>query len=449
MVRINSAAPLKAASFNAADLVARLRGVFAGLSDPRQNSNATKYEVVDAALCAFSIFFTQSPSFLDWQKRMQKEQGRNNAQSLFGAHEIPSDAQIRNILDEVAPTELFPLMVAIGDDLYKQGCLDSFRSVKNTFLMAFDGTDFFSSKKISCPCCSTAKLKDGSILCRHTAVTPVLVAPGQANVIALAPEFVQPQDGHNKQDCELAATARWLAQWGDHYASWDITILGDDLYCHQSSCERVLARKMQFIFTCKPDSHAELYEWVADLSRSGHTKSMVISRRVGKKHFTDTYRYVNEVPLRNSDDTLMVNWFELVTTLDDGSVVYRNAWATSYVVDAKCIEELTVAGRARWKIENENNNTLKTKGYHFEHNFGHGKKYLANVLATMNLLAFLFHAALDLLDDNYRLVRSLLPSRRTFFEHQRALLQYFPFDSWNHLMRFMLKGLDAQPVGTG
>jgi hypothetical protein len=67
----------------------------------------------------------------------------------------------------------------------------------------------------------------------------------------------------------------------------------------------------------------------------------------------------------------------------------------------------------------------------------------------MILLAFLFHTALDYLDDSYRQVRSLLPSRRTFFEHQRALLQYLPFDGWNHLMQFMLRGLDAQPPDTG
>jgi hypothetical protein len=45
------------------------------------------------------------------------------------------------------------------------------------------------------------------------------------------------------------------------------------------------------------------------------------------------------------------------------------------------------------------------------------------------------------LDACYRAVRSLLPSRRTFFEHLRALLQYIPFDNWDHLMRFMLDGL--------
>jgi hypothetical protein len=48
----------------------------------------------------------------------------------------------------------------------------------------------------------------------------------------------------------------------------------------------------------------------------------------------------------------------------------------------------------------ENNNTLKTKGYNLEHNYGHGKRHLSSLLATLNLLAFLFHTALDLVDDN-------------------------------------------------
>ena len=405
--------------------------------------------MLDAALSAFSVFFTQSPSFLDWQIRMQQTQGRNNAQSLFGVHQIPSMEQVRNILDPVPPATLFPLIARIGDHLFDQGHLDAFRSINTTFLLAFDGTDFHSSQAISCPCCSKSEMKNGHTLYRHIVVTPVLLAPGQANVIALPPEFVQPQDGHDKQDCELAATGRWLAQWGTHYAPRGITVLGDDLYCHQSSCARVLAASMDFIFTCKPASHPETYEWVVDLTRNGHRKTVIRSRRVGKKRFTDTYGYVSQVPLRNSDDALKVNWVELVTTAANGDVVYRNAWATSHPVDDSSVAAVVAAGRARWKIENENNNTLKTKGYHFEHNFGHGKQHLANFLATMILLAFLFHTALDSLDEVYRKVRRLLPSRRTFFEHQRALLQYLPFDDWNHLMRFMLQGLGAQPPDTG
>lgn len=380
---------------------------------------------------------------------MQKTHGRNNATSLFGVHEIPSDNQIRNLLDPVPVQTLFPLMAHIGDELYRHGRLDAFRSINNTFLIALDGTDFFSSDAISCACCSVSKSKNGKTLHRHIVVTPVLVAPAQSNVIALPPEFVQPQDGHAKQDCELAASARWLGQWGQHYAAWGITYLGDDLYCHQPHCERVLKQNASFIFTCKPDSHQTLYEWVDELARSGKVDTVVRARWDGKKRLTDTYRYVNLVPLRDSDDALMVNWCELVTTAQDGKEMFRNAWASSHTITATNVASIATAARARWKIENENNNTLKTKGYNFEHNFGHGKKNLSNLFATMILLAFLVHTTLDWIDAPYRAIRDMLPSRRTFFEHIRALTQYIPFDNWNHLMRFMFDGLTAKPPNTG
>ena len=201
-------------------MIQRVGAAFSGLPDARGQSNNRRYEMSDAALSAFAIFFTQSPSFLDSQVRMQKLQGKNNAASLFGVHQIPSDNQIRNLLDPVPPETLFPLMAAISDELYRDGYLERFRSINRTFLIALDGTDFFSSEKLSCPCCTQTTLKNGKTLNRHIAVTPVLVAPDQKAVVALPPHFVQPQDGHDKQDCELAASARWLGQWGAHYAAW-------------------------------------------------------------------------------------------------------------------------------------------------------------------------------------------------------------------------------------
>jgi hypothetical protein len=211
----------------------------------------------------------------------------------------------------------------------------------------------------------------------------------------------------------------------------------------------VLGQHADFLFTCKPESHATLYEWVTDLSRNGGVTTVVKTRRTGKKVFTDTWRYVNQVPLRNSEDALMVNWCELLTTDADGKGVFRNAWATSHDITADNVVELTAAGRARWKIENENNNTLKTKGYHFEHNFGHGNQHLSNLFATLILLAFLAHTTLDCIDTSYRTVRDALPSRRTFFEHLRALIQYLPFDDWNHLMQFMTQRLTPESLDTG
>jgi hypothetical protein len=68
------------------------------------------------------------------------------------------------------------------------------------------------------------------------------------------------------------------------------------------------------------------------------------------------------------------------------------------------------------------------------------------VLATLIILAYLAHTVLDRLDQGYRAVRARLPSRRTFFEHLRALVQYLPFDSWQSLFDFMHDALTpAQP----
>jgi hypothetical protein len=88
---------------------------------------------------------------------------------------------------------------------------------------------------------------------------------------------------------------------------------------------------------------------------------------------------------------------------------------------------------------------LKTKGYYLEHNFGHGQQFLANFMITLNLLAFLFHTLLELLDEQYRLLRQHLVARQDFFNDLRALLRYMLFDNWNHLMRFMLVGLELIP----
>ena len=111
--------------------------------DERRRGNHQRYTLEDAALSAFSVFFTQSPSFLDYQRRMQRRLGRNNAQSLFGVHRIPSDNQIRNLLDPVPPETLFLVVAEIGEGLYHGGYLQPFRSLFKTLLVAFDGTEVF------------------------------------------------------------------------------------------------------------------------------------------------------------------------------------------------------------------------------------------------------------------------------------------------------------------
>jgi hypothetical protein len=415
--------------------------------DKRTGSNI-QYSIEDIALSGFSVFFTQSPSFLAFQKSMQKNKGVNNAQSLFGIQNIPSDNHIRDMLDWVPPEKVFPAFNFIIEALGAANYLDDFRSYNNNLLCALDGTQYFCSKTIHCDNCSTKEHKNGSTTYSHTAITPVLLKPGCNKVISLPPEFITPQDGHKKQDCENAAAKRWLNQFAPLYKAFGITILGDDLYCKQSLCKLILQNGLDFILVCKPDSHKTLYQWVEELDGLQAVETVVKKRWTGKTHHIDTYRFVNQVPLRDGKDAQMVNWCELTTTLPDGTIIYKNAFATNFKISKNNVKQIVADGRARWKIENENNNILKNRGYHLAHNFGHGKKYLSQLMMTLNLLAFLFHTVLEMMDKKYELIRRNLPTRQTFFDDIRALTRYLYFESWDAMLIFMLHGLELEVPDT-
>lgn len=408
------------------------------------------YSLVDAALGAFAVFFTQSPSFLAYQRDMTARKGRSNAHTLFGLHEIPSDNQIRALLDPVSPKLVVPLFHHGLTVLEQATQLARFRSWQNRLLVVLDGTQYFSSQKISCPHCSTQTHPSGRVTYSHRMLTPVIVAPGQDKVIPLPPEFIVPQDGHDKQDCENAAAKRWLRQYASSYRTKGITILGDDLYSNHPMCEVLLQEGLPFILVCKPDSHPTLSERLASLEL-GKDLHQVTHRHPTSKGLTlSTYRYANQLPLRATEDAVQVNWCELTITTEDGSRLYQNAFVTQEKITKKNVARIVAAGRTRWKVENENNNTLKTKGYHLDHNFGHGRQHLASLLATFNILAFLLHTLLDLLDAQYRRVRQTLVSRKTFFDDLRALTRYICFASWTHLLDFMLRGLEvALPPDSG
>jgi len=418
-------------------IIEYFKSILEKFPDKRTGKNK-RYQIVDVALSAFSVFFTQTPSFLAYQRTMEQNKGKNNVRSLFGVEKIPTDNHIRDLMDGVEPSLVYPLFTEILRVLEPH--FAEFRSFNHNLLIAIDGTEYHSSTKISCPHCSTRVLKDGATQYFHSVVTPVIVCPGQSRVIPLAPEFIVPQDGHEKQDCETAATKRWIDQYGDLYAPQKVTVLGDDLHCHQPTCECLLEKNLNFILVCKPESHKTTYDYLDGMPLD----TLSVKHQKGKAHEVYTYRYVNQIPLRDGKDALLINWGELIVTNSESKVTFKNAFATNHVITKHNVVALVEAGRARWKVENENNNTLKTKGYHLEHNFGHGDNHLSSLLATFNILAFLFHTLLDITDRKYRLIRQNLPSRQTFFNDLRALTRYMFFDSWNKLLDFMIQGLELE-----
>jgi hypothetical protein len=391
----------------------------------------TTYSMGDIGMAAFSVFFMQSPSFLAHQRQFEVGQGRSNCTSLFGIAKIPSDNHIRDMLDPASPALLHPVFGEAVDQLGRiDGGLDVFRRLGGRVLIALDGTEYHCSRTIHCPHCSTRLRGKGETEYFHAMLAATLVAPGHDKVIPLEPEFIVPQDGAEKQDCENMAAKRWLAAHGRRYTALDPVFLGDDLFSRQSLCQAVLDAGGHFIFVCKPSSHPLIQEYLSGIDLP--TVEVTVKR--GKRRFVHRYRWLHDVPLREGKDALLVNWFEIEIINGQGETSYRNSFVTTLRVGPDNVVELAACGRARWKIENETFNVLKNKGYNLEHSFGHGKKNLAAILVSLNLLAFAIHTICDIGDDLWRAARIKLGPRYNFFNKLTAIVTFLIFLSWEDLL---------------
>jgi len=125
-----------------------------------------------------------APSFLEYQRQLHQRQGHDNAQPLFGVEPIPCAKQIRTLLDPIAPRSCHPVFFEVLAHLEQQHWLDPLRVLDHQVLVALDGTQYFSSQALHCQHCLTRRLSNGQTLYYHTAITPVIVCPGHAQVIA-------------------------------------------------------------------------------------------------------------------------------------------------------------------------------------------------------------------------------------------------------------------------
>jgi hypothetical protein len=151
--------------------------------DKRRGTNTT-YGMDHVGMAAFSVFFMQSPSFLAHQRQFEEAHRRSNCASLFGIAKIPSDNHIRDMLDPASPTLLHPVFAETVEQLRQiDGSLDLFRRLNRHVLIALDGSEYYRSRKIHCPHCSTRLRSKGGTEYYHSMLAATLVAPGHDKVI--------------------------------------------------------------------------------------------------------------------------------------------------------------------------------------------------------------------------------------------------------------------------
>lgn len=418
---------------------------FEKLPDSRNKENLT-YTMSDISLSAFAMYYFQNPSWLDFARKMDTRSGKSNAESLFGIKKIPSDNHIRDTLDDIKSEKLQPVFDKIYKLLLEKKRLEKYTYLDNkTLLVLLDGTYYHSSEKISCSHCQTRKKTDAKgkehIQYYHSAITPIIAKPNCSTILPLLPEMIANTDGEEKQDCEINASKRWLDKPHIIAKEYNLTILGDDLYSKTSLIQKIRTKGYNYIFVCKELSHKKLYEVVHIVDNLGNMDTKSTSRlNKQRKKESYSYKYLNEVNLTGDKDSIQVNWCGVEVADNNGKTIYSGAFITDYTITDDNVQEIVEAGRARWKIENENNNTLKTGGYNLEHNFGHGKKGLSELLLAFNILAFLTHTLCLKYDDGYQELYKLINKRKTFFNHLNTFTTFFYISDWDSLYQTMIKG---------
>lgn len=414
---------------------------FGQMDDCRQGGKVV-YRLHDCLMSGFAMMFFQDPSLLAFQRRMQDSIQVNNLSKVFAVSHIPSDTQIRDVLDPLPSEALEGVFVELLHRLQRGKHLSNYQFLDGRYLIPIDGSQYFSSDKVHCPHCLVATTK-GRKRYHHNILQASIVCPGMRQVLPLAPEQISNSDGAKKQDCELAAAKRLVKKIRKAHPKLPIVIGGDDLYSNQPFIDALKDQGMSFILTAKPTSHKVLFQWVDELRGLGAGGSLEYGDEKSRRH---RYQWVNAVPLNGTPDADTVNFFEYHLVAKTGKVTYRNSWVTDIDVDSDNVATLVKGGRARWKIENETFNTLKNQGYHLEHNFGHGRQNLSMIFFMLNLLAFYVHQILELTDRLYQSVRyKKFTSRKEFWNQLRCTFRILVFRDFEHMLGYILHPAQIMP----
>lgn len=440
--------PLKSLTLEAiVDLLATTFGAVDETRGPEQ----LRYPLHDTLMSGFALMFFQHPSLLQFQRAMAKKRQRCNLQTIFGVQEIPSDTQMREILDGVEPEALRGVLPQLWEKVRRAGwggrfttTLPSGQHQGTYYTVALDGSEYFRSTTIQCPHCLRQTDPQGRVHYSHKIVGATVVRAGSHQVLPLDVEEVRNATAKSApQDCELPAGKRLIARLRQEHRQMALIVIGDDLYSHVPFVEQLHALRQHYVLVAKPSSHPTLMAAVTAAEGTEQSQTGQWTEGSGARQRTYTYRLVRQVPLA-LESALRVNYVEVWEHTASGDLLYHNSWITDLDVDANNVARVVQIGRTRWKIENEQFNVHKNHGYELTHNYGHGQQTLSMVFYLLNLLAYVAHAVLALGDRLYQRCRAQ-ESRQELWHALRALVNTFLVASWAHLLQVYLEDTDASP----
>lgn len=407
-------------------LLTIVRSIFSSIPEYRKKN--INISLTDALMSALAMFIIKYSSLLKFDEESNKEIVKNNLKSLYGINAIPSDTQMREILDPINPEELRPAFVSILNELQRGNELKEYQYRDGYYILTVDATGQYYSGNISCPECCIKNHKNNEQSYYHQLLAAAIVHPDKKTVIPLAPEPIIKEFDATKNDCELNAAQRLLNQIKTEHPRLKFLVVEDALYANAPHIKLLNSLGYKYIIGVKEGDHKYLFDNVQELIAKEEDHELNFYNE--KTKISNGFRFVNNLPLNKSNLDVLVNFLEYWEMDEKDNLIAYFTWISDIELNESNVFEIMKAGRSRWKIENEVFNTLKNQGYNFEHNYGHGKQHLATVFAMLMMLAFLIDQTQETCCALFQEAQNSFRTKVYLWEKMRSLFFCYFINDW-------------------
>ena len=341
------------------------------MEDPRNQSYIT-YTQADLGYMAILKNICSQYSMREMEENFNKETCIDTLRLMSGnrnLNEMPHYDTLNYYLEKLSPECLEGLRKKMITSLIRSKQFNRGRLLGRYWRVIFDGTGLFYFKEKHCDncLCTTRTTEDGKkVKMYYHKVLEAKIVFSDNVVISLGTEFIENESENvSKQDCETNAAKRLFQKIKKDYPRLPVCIQGDALYATEPIMK--LCREKyhwEYLFTQKDTRQKNLdegFEWIK--AGEDATYYTGLCKEKGNAFYAN---HVEEV----AGKTEVMNVFEYTYEKKDKEKQkqeIRFQWVSSLEVSQRNLEEMILAGRGRWKIENEGFNNQKNGIYRIEH----------------------------------------------------------------------------------
>ena len=274
------------------------------------------------------------------------------ALNLETLEEIPHYDTINNFLKKLQVEELEKIRDYMIRTLLKKRTFEDKRLMDKYWCVAIDGTQVASFDNKHCNHCLKKEYHNketGEVertVYYHIVLEAKLIIGNMA--FSVATEFIENKNAiYDKQDCEINGAKRLLKKLKYKFRKLPVCILGDSLYSCKTLYDICEEYKWKFVFRFKEGRAKSLWNEFIELKKLGSSK-------------VDIHEYINEVYYHDVK-------LNIIETIDPKTSAKNFVFVTNIKITDRNAAKISVAGRSRWKIENEGFNNQKNIRYDITH----------------------------------------------------------------------------------